>query len=112
MVIDFNDIELQKLPNFKGGEKAYDVKMFTDSDNKIMKGTLVPGASIGFHKHENDCEVIFITGGTGVLDDDGCRIPVAAGQCLYCPRGHSHSLTNDSDTANLEFYAVVSAFNV
>ena len=30
MIIDFKNMEEQILPNFKGGEKAYAVKKFTD----------------------------------------------------------------------------------
>ena len=37
---------------------------------------------------------------------DGDSSPVYAGLCHYCPKGHTHSLVNDSD-ADLEFLAVV-----
>ena len=50
-------------------------------------------------------DVGLIPGGTYVLYDDGCE-PLEAGSCHYCPKGHSHSLMNDSD-GNLEFFAVV-----
>ena len=35
MIIDFKHMEEQILPNFKGGEKAYAVKKFTDDRNMI-----------------------------------------------------------------------------
>ena len=63
MLIDLNTMEEKCIPNFKGGEIAYNVKMFTDDTNKIMKGRLVPGASIGYHTHEEDEEIIFILSG-------------------------------------------------
>ena len=53
MKIDFNELDLKILPNFKGGEKEYRAKMIDVDKQKIMKGLLIPGASIGFHKHEN-----------------------------------------------------------
>ena len=37
---------------------------------------------------------------------DGEYEPVSAGSCHYCPRGHAHSLINDSD-GDLTFFAVV-----
>ena len=40
MIIDFKHMEEQILPNFKGGEKAYAVKKFTDDRNMIMHGRL------------------------------------------------------------------------
>ena len=44
--------------------------------------------------------------GTGmVLYDDGMEA-LPAGSCHYCPKGHSHSLRNESDET-ITFYAVV-----
>ena len=56
MIIDFNRMEATDIPNFKGGEKEFNVKMFWDGTNRIMKGKLIPGASIGEHTHEENCE--------------------------------------------------------
>ncbi|MBR1644107.1 MAG: cupin domain-containing protein [Bacteroidales bacterium] len=106
MIIDFDKIDVSVLPHFKGGEKEMTAHMFFDGTNKIMRGRLVPGATIGLHTHEGNCEVIFITRGHGSALYDGERHPVQCGQCHYCPQGHSHSLINDSD-ADLEFVAVV-----
>lgn len=106
MIIEFNRMEEQIMPQFKGGEKEYRVKMFVEDNNKIMAGRLIPGATIGLHTHETDCEVIFITEGSGKVLYDGTEERVSAGNCHYCPKGHSHSLINDSDS-DLLFYAVV-----
>lgn len=106
MKIDFNEIEEKALPAFKGGEKQFNVKMFTDSLNKIMKGRLVPGASIGMHTHEGNSEIMFITKGSGHVLFDGETIALGAGDVHYCPKGHSHSLINDG-SSDLEFSAVV-----
>ncbi len=106
MIFDFNKEEFVAKPNFKGGEKQYDVKMHDDGMNRIMNGKLKSGASIGYHTHEADSEIIFIVSGSGkVLFDDG-EERVEAGQCHYCPKGHSHSLINDT-SEDLIFYAVV-----
>lgn len=106
MKINFTEIELTSLPNFQGGEKTFDVHMFNDGLNKIMKGHLEPGASIGMHTHDTSSEIMFIMSGHGSVIDDGVRSGVSAGDCLYCPKGHSHSLVNDSD-APIDFVAVV-----
>ena len=60
-------MELSILPAFKGGEKEFAANMFFDGTNRIFKGTLVPGASIGIHTHDDSCEVIFILEGTGTI---------------------------------------------
>ena len=114
MMIDFSQMEETVLPNFKGGEKHFAANMFFDGTNRIFKGRLVPGATIGMHTHEDSCEVIFILEGRGVIVEKDCGgvsdgeavSDVTAGQCLYCPKGGSHSLQNHSDE-DLVFYAVV-----
>ena len=106
MDIDFNSNDFSVFPAFKGGEKELQAKMFFDGSNRIMRARLVPGASIGMHTHEDSSEIIFITSGRGSVILDGAASPVYAGLCHYCPKGHTHSLVNDSD-ADLEFLAVV-----
>lgn len=106
MVIDYNEIREQSLENFKGGEKTFNVKMFTDDNNKIMRGRLESGASIGLHTHDGNSEIILILEGRGKVLYDGEYISLKAGDVHYCPMGHSHSLINDSDS-DLKFFAVV-----
>lgn len=106
MNIDFNAIPETVIPHMRGGEKEVRAHMFTDELGKIMKGRLIPGASIGLHTHETSSEIIYILSGTGkILYDDGCEV-LSPGSCHYCPKGHAHSLINDSG-ADLEFFAVV-----
>ena len=113
MIIDFSKMDVTVLPNFKGGEKEFAANMFFDGTNRIFKGILVPGATIGMHTHDDSCEVIFILSGHGTIveKEPGAESetvsPVASGDCLYCPKGHSHSLQNTSKDGDLVFYAVV-----
>ena len=113
MIIDFNKMDVTVLPNFKGGEKEFAANMFFDGTNRIFKGVLVPGATIGMHTHDDSCEVIFILSGQGTIVEKEPGIesetssPVASGDCLYCPKGHSHSLQNTAEEGDLVFYAVV-----
>ncbi len=106
MLIDFEKTEEKILPNFKGGEKEFHTKMFCDENNKIMKGKLLPGASIGMHTHDTGSEIIFILSGNGKVLFDDTEEKLSAGSCHYCPMGHTHSLINDGEQV-LEFYAVV-----
>ena len=113
MIIRFDEMDLSVLPQFKGGEKELRANMFFDGTNRAFRGTLVPGATIGMHTHEDSCEMIFILSGRGTIleqepgTSDVTSSPVAAGDCLYCPKGHSHSLQNTDGTEDLVFYAVV-----
>ena len=107
MIINYNDLEEQKLPEFKGGKGTYIARMFNDDLNKIMFGKLQPGSSIGMHMHDSNSELIYIiSGNADVLYDDKTE-KVTCGNCHYCPKGHSHSLINNSNE-DLEFFAVVS----
>lgn len=106
MIIQFEQVAQQTIPNFKGGEKDFKTHMFSDEAVKIMRASLEPGASIGFHKHETNCEIIFMLKGTGVVLMDDGKETLKAGECHYCPKGHSHSLRNESNET-ITFYAVV-----
>lgn len=106
MILNFDIIEEQVLPNFKGGEKQFKTHMYTDGACKIMRASLEPGGSIGVHTHETDSEIIFMLKGTGVVLYDEGRETLPSGSCHYCPKGHSHSLRNESGDT-IEFYAVV-----
>lgn len=106
MIINFSDIEETIIPNFRGGEKIVVSHMFVDKNNKIMYGCLEPGASIGLHTHDTSSEIIYILNGTGKVLYDGEYESVSEGLCHYCPKGHSHSLINDSKS-DLVFFAVV-----
>ncbi|MCR5653504.1 MAG: cupin domain-containing protein [Ruminococcus sp.] len=112
MFIDFDKIEISVLPEFKGGTGVTKTKNFFDGVNKIMRGTLDVGCSIGYHMHENNSEIILIVSGQAkCLYDDGAE-HLKAGDCHYCPMGHSHSLINNSETEPLCYFAVVSEHKV
>lgn len=106
MVFDLINEKPERLDNFKGGEKYVSAKMHFDGMNRFMHGVLVPGATIGEHLHEINSEIIYILSGKGHVLYDGEMLELSEGQCHYCPKGHTHSLINDSDR-DLVFFAVV-----
>ncbi len=106
MIIDFENMEFVKRTEFLGGKKSFFIRSYNDGVNNIMSDRLEPGASIGYHKHETGSEIIYIIKGSGKVLYDNNEERVAAGQCHYCPKGHFHSLINDSDS-DLYFFAVV-----
>ena len=106
MIFDLKNEAAETIPNFKGGEGSFIAKIHFDGMNKIIHGTLPPKSTIGRHTHEGDSEIIYILSGRGSVEDDGEVIGIEAGQCHYCPKGHTHSLINNSDE-DLVFFAVV-----
>ena len=111
MILKLDEITLSRFPEFKGGTKELAANMFFDGTNRIFRGCLVPGASIGVHTHEDSCEVIFIQEGRGLLfEPEAGYKEVHSGDCLYCPKGHTHSLVNPEDASeDLTFLAVVAS---
>lgn len=106
MKIDFTDIPVTDIPNFKGGEKLVSAQMLTGPLGKVMRGTLIPGASIGLHTHETSSEIVYILSGTAACLYDGTVETLSPGQCHVCPKGHTHSLRNEGDV-DVVFFAVV-----
>ena len=106
MIIDFNELHVNVAANFKGGEKVYKSRRFEDDCNKIMLGELEPGASIGYHAHEGNSEVIYLLEGEGYVQYDDKEEILKPGQAHYCPQGHRHSLINRG-RSTLKFLAVV-----
>ena len=88
------------------GEKTTYARMFVDGNNRIMRGRLEPGASIGLHPHQGSSEIVYVLSGTGKALYDGGEEALAPGGCHYCPEGHTHSLVNDGGE-DLIFFAVV-----
>lgn len=106
MIFDYNKIEITPIENFKGGEKHIDAQMFFDGQTRILRARLIPGASIGLHTHETNSEVIYIIEGEGTVILDGEKSKLTSNCSHYCPKGHSHTLINDSDR-DLQFFAVI-----
>ena len=93
MLIDFNKIAEVTETGVRGGEGDMILRKSGDSLAKINFGRLQPGAYTGLHTHETNSEIIYIISGE-------------AGQCHYCPKGHSHSMKNNG-TEELVFFAVL-----
>ena len=106
MIIKFNEMEEKELKAFQGGMVALNAKIYTDGQNKILQGRLVPGASVGLHRHETSSEIIFMIKGKAKSICDGKEEYLVAGDCHYCPKGSEHCLINVGDEDVL-FNAVV-----
>ena len=106
MIINFDSFEEKIHTQFKGGNGDYRVRTFEDANNRIMRGLLHPGASLGMHRHEQNSEIYYILSGPAtVLIDDG-EEHLKAGEMHYCPMGHAHSLIN-SGNQDLVFLGIV-----
>lgn len=106
MVIEFDKMNEAVATGVMGGKGNMKTKMFVNALGKICYAKLEPGASTGMHRHITSSEIIYIISGKAdILFDDGTET-VTAGNCHYCPKGHSHSMINNTGE-ELVFFAVV-----
>ncbi len=106
MKIDFSKIKNEKILGFKGGQGELNTRNYVDEKCKIMLSVLAPGASSGLHKHEGNCEIVYILDGEATFYYDGEVETVGAGEVHYCPMGHSHYMENKTG-ADLRYLAIV-----
>jgi mannose-6-phosphate isomerase-like protein (cupin superfamily) len=72
----------------------------------LAEAALPPGASIGYHRHDNETEYYLILSGTGEVNDNGTVKPVKAGDAMITGNGASHSIMNTGNVP-LVFHAVI-----
>lgn len=106
MMISFANMEEKVIQGLRGGEGEARVKQYADKDNRILKITLAPGASIGMHTHETDSETLLILSGQGTMYRPQGNEPAPTGSFHYCPRGEAHSLKN-TGSEPLVLFAVI-----
>ena len=107
MLINFPNIHEVVKPHLRGGEKDTYMKKVEFGASRTMIIRLEPGASIGEHTHEQDCEVFYYLSGHAKCLYDGKWEPVEPGTAHFCPKGHSHSLVNSGDEDLVLFAAVI-----
>lgn len=106
MILGFPAMEEKLIPNFKGGEGALRACMFFDGTNRILRGRLGQGDTVGLHMHETSSEIIYVLQGVARILMDGEEELVPAGSAHYCPKGHTHTMRS-ADDHELVFFAVV-----
>lgn len=106
------EIKPEILDHMKGGEKyvqkysALSGSNFTPNADIVAQLVLIPGASIGYHEHVGNEEVITVLSGTCECTDDGEIYPMKAGDVTICREHHKHGIVNNSDQ-DLVLMAVV-----
>ena len=106
MLLDFAKIPVEPVANMRGGQGTVLLQKTVQGPVKVMRGVLPPGATIGMHSHETNCEVIYILSGTGqVLCDGALALVTTAPRAMgtvsktqapfpwsslpWCPRHHN-----------------------
>ena len=85
----------------RGGDKSVKITHYFDEANELMAPTrlcgqleLEPGASIGFHTHDNEEEVFIVLTGKALINDNGTEKEVTAGDAILTGNGAGHAVKN------------------
>lgn len=111
MIINKKDRPASERVNMRGGKGAV---AFLDVADQLPKNlrvcsalTVPPGASIGYHVHENESEIYIILSGAGEVQDHSEQwSPVAQGDCMITPSGCGHAVRNTCEVP-LELIAII-----
>ena len=109
----FANLKQETKMNIRGGAGAGTSATYLDRGDMagvVAAGRtcLEPGASIGEHPHPDSDELYLIVSGQGLGSVDGTTFPVGPGDLFLTKAGHSHGLSNTSDTP-LVFFAVLTS---
>ena len=113
MIRKADEVTVEYREHMRGGPGTAQVRNFIAGPEEMCnkgrlfaKITLVPGAGIGSHEHENDSELFYILSGTAEYEDNGNIVTLHAGDVAICPPHETHAITNNSDE-NVEVMAVI-----
>jgi mannose-6-phosphate isomerase-like protein (cupin superfamily) len=102
--------------NMRGGSGSVKIEHFWEPGKEMLghnrmaaRLTLPPGASIGFHNHDNEDEIFVIVKGQAEADDNGTLSILNAGDTLLTGNGAGHSIRNVGE-GELELVAVISTY--
>lgn len=76
----------------------------------VGKISLKPGCSIGLHPHDNEEEIFYIMKGKALVEDNGIKSELEAGDVILTGGGSAHSVENISSNEMLEIFAFILLF--
>ena len=112
MIKKSNEMVKEVKEQMRGGKGNIEIMHILKQDELKGKArlcaqmTINPGCSIGLHEHVNEEEIYYILKGKGLVDDNGVKQEVCAGDCILTGNGASHSIENTGDEP-LVFVAVI-----
>jgi mannose-6-phosphate isomerase-like protein (cupin superfamily) len=111
MIIRRNEMRTEEKNQMRGGEGTVGFVHFTEGSamkhaRLLAELTLPPGASIGYHQHDNETEYFIFVSGSGMVNDNGAEVPVKAGDVMVTGNGASHGVKN-TGSVPLVLYAVI-----
>ena len=116
MIHTASDYKSEVREAMRGGDKSVKITHYFDEANELISPTrlcaqleLEPGASIGFHTHENEEEIFIVLAGKALINDNGVEKTVSVGDSILTGNGAGHSVKNIGDEP-LRMVAVIVPF--
>ncbi len=112
MIKRADEQRVQKTDGLRGGVGITTAINFFEGEECYNEGrlfainTLPKGASIGYHKHENEFEIYYILSGEGLVNDNGEESVLKKGDAHMCKSGDFHGMVNNGEE-DLVFVALV-----
>lgn len=112
MIIKKSDIKSVEIEKLRDGKGFTQIKYLLDKEGLCEKGkmfsvmTLKKGCGLGFHKHENDFEAIYMLSGQATYNDNGEICTLWPGDFCLTQKGQSHCIENNHDE-DVVFIALV-----
>lgn len=112
MIKRSKDMKKEYKEKMRGGEGTTELTHILNQDEINGKARLCakilinPGCSIGLHEHIAEEEIYYIISGEGIIDDNGVKSNVKAGDSVLTKGGESHSVVN-TGIEPLEMLAVI-----
>ena len=99
MVVNKSEMTVEVREQMRGGKLHAEITKLAGELPAAMRLfatiRLIPGASIGYHVHENETELFYFVSGSGKVMDDECEKAVKAGDSMLTFPGHGHAVEND-----------------
>lgn len=77
-----------------------------DKGRLFSHGIIEPGASLGYHVHENESETFYILKGMAEYNDNGVVSVIKAGDVTFTAAGQGHAMKSIGEEP-LEFIALI-----
>ena len=94
LIIHRNDANILHTPHGSEIRPLIDRTTSPITQCSLAEETLPPGKAVTPHHHEVLEEIYYILSGSGVMTIDAESHEVSAGDAIYIPKHHRHTLTN------------------
>ncbi len=97
LIVNRKDAHLLHTPHGSEIRPLIDRTTAPITQCSLAEETLPPGKTVTPHTHEVLEEIYYILSGAGVMTIGAESREVSAGDAIYIPKHHRHTLTNTSD---------------